>query len=247
MCESEPWELEYRRKGRLWHGAVDISPITSVLPTGSAVLDAGCGDGKTLVPLAKAGYAVTGLDISGSALDLANEELARLGLDAELVAGDVLALPFEDAAFQGVSCRHLLGHVSDSERAVAELARVLTPYMACEHAIKFKATNGRFRTKGFLLADVFSTGDFRCGEGEEIEPGTFLRGNGISTHYFTITELKELLGRWFNVEVSEIRGTIRLGGKQGVRSVLRAIGWVGKKPRLKRGFPNREPPPVTLN
>ena len=32
----------------------------------------------------------------------------------------------------------------------------------------------------------------RTGEGEEVEPGTFQRGSGILTHYFTENEVEEL-------------------------------------------------------
>ena len=38
----------------------------------------------------------------------------------------------------------------------------------------------------------FLNRDFRYGQGNETEPGTFLRGNGIQTHYFTGQEVVDL-------------------------------------------------------
>ena len=43
------------------------------------------------------------------------------------VIGDVQALPFADAAFDRILCSHVLEHVGDDRRALAELRRVLNP------------------------------------------------------------------------------------------------------------------------
>jgi SAM-dependent methyltransferase len=43
------------------------------------------------------------------------------------VTGDVVDTPFQDATFDVVVCSHVLEHVSDDFRALAEIRRILTP------------------------------------------------------------------------------------------------------------------------
>ncbi|MBN1316806.1 MAG: methyltransferase domain-containing protein [Anaerolineales bacterium] len=55
------------------------------------ILEIGCGSGRTLLPLAKAGLKLVGLDNSPAMLDRAREQLARQSLehDVHLVLGDM--------------------------------------------------------------------------------------------------------------------------------------------------------------
>jgi 2-polyprenyl-3-methyl-5-hydroxy-6-metoxy-1,4-benzoquinol methylase len=45
------------------------------------VLDLGCGDGTTAIPLAQLGAEVVGIDIAGSLVDAGNKRAAEAGLD----------------------------------------------------------------------------------------------------------------------------------------------------------------------
>jgi SAM-dependent methyltransferase len=60
---------------------------------GSPVLELGCGTGRILIPVAQAGVAVTGLDLSVPMLDIARRKVAALDADTqdriELVEGDM--------------------------------------------------------------------------------------------------------------------------------------------------------------
>jgi ubiquinone/menaquinone biosynthesis C-methylase UbiE len=77
------------------------------LPTGSCGLDAGCGVGLQVPPLAEAvgaGGHITGLDISGEFLAEAEKNVANWGLARRvtLVQGDIYDLPFEDQRFDWI-------------------------------------------------------------------------------------------------------------------------------------------------
>ena len=68
------------------------------LPEDARVLDVGCGPGRHLIELAKAGLSVTGIDVSERLLaiarDAANE--AELGSRVSLFECDARAMPFDD-------------------------------------------------------------------------------------------------------------------------------------------------------
>jgi ubiquinone/menaquinone biosynthesis C-methylase UbiE len=95
---------------------------------GGEVLDVPCGFGRHSVPLAAAGYRVTGCDRSQTLLD----EARRRASDstAVFVQADYRELPFADASFDTVlNLFTSLGYLGDEEdvRALSEFRRVLRP------------------------------------------------------------------------------------------------------------------------
>jgi SAM-dependent methyltransferase len=64
---------------------------------GSPILELGCGTGRLLIPLAAAGYEVTGVDVSGAMLAIAEQKVAdqRLGSRVILVEQDMRLLDLE--------------------------------------------------------------------------------------------------------------------------------------------------------
>lgn len=86
------------------------------------LLDLGCGPGEVARALRARGLRVVAADVSPAALRVARERLA-----GGLVAADGERLGFADASFGGVLLLHVLGHVADPARALAEVRRVLRP------------------------------------------------------------------------------------------------------------------------
>jgi SAM-dependent methyltransferase len=87
------------------------------------VLDAGCGTGGMLAPLARYGD-VVGIDRSGVALGYASKRDPTA-----LVRSSVTELPFAEGSFDLVTSFDVVYHraVQDDQRALAEMARVLRP------------------------------------------------------------------------------------------------------------------------
>ena len=97
---------------------------TSVVQPGDRVLDAACGTGDLAIADRAAGaLTVTGLDFSERMLARARRKAPTL----EWVVGDLLELPFEAGTFDAATVGFGIRNVSDLERGLAELRRVLRP------------------------------------------------------------------------------------------------------------------------
>lgn len=100
--------------------------------TGGPLLELMCGTGRVLLPLAEAGFAITGVDISPSMLDLARAsvEEAELRDRVTLLQGDVrdVELPADSfaLAFVAVNSFMHLEAVRDQLAALANVRRALT-------------------------------------------------------------------------------------------------------------------------
>lgn len=100
--------------------------IVDLVPAGSTVLDAGCGEGVLSVLLASKGCRVTGVDLSEPNVIAARAFAA--GSDVAdrttFLTGDAEHLPVGDKSFDYVVSSHVLEHVPDFVQGVRELARV---------------------------------------------------------------------------------------------------------------------------
>ena len=90
---------------------------------GARVLDVGCGEGQLARVMAEVGIEVVGVDPVAAQITTAVE---RAG-GPQYVRGDIAALPFENASFDGVFGCLVFEHVLALEPAVIEVARVLRP------------------------------------------------------------------------------------------------------------------------
>lgn len=96
---------------------------------GDRILDVGCGPGFYCAELAAevgAAGSVVGVDGSAAMLALAARRCEGLA-KVELREGSALALPVEDASFDGALCVQVLEYVADTALALAELHRAVRP------------------------------------------------------------------------------------------------------------------------
>jgi SAM-dependent methyltransferase len=73
------------------------------------------------------GIDLVGVDIEPKQLEFAAEHLRRAGVEASLVEGNALALPFDDGSFDYIWMMWLLEHIADPPAALREARRVLGP------------------------------------------------------------------------------------------------------------------------
>ena len=94
---------------------------------GMRVLDVACGTGNVALPLARAGAAVTGVDIATNLLEQGRERAASEGLAVTCDEGDAEQLPYADGSFDAVVTMFGAMFAPRPEVVASELARVLKP------------------------------------------------------------------------------------------------------------------------
>ena len=125
------------------------------LAAGSAVVDLGCSAGLYARTLAATGMVVSAVDVSRAFLAEGTRLARRDGLDVRFVQADVLALPFDDATFDGAVSGGSLNEFVDAPRALREAARVLRDgaplwlmYAARAEGVVGRALQGLLRASG---------------------------------------------------------------------------------------------------
>jgi SAM-dependent methyltransferase len=102
---------------------------------GMTVLDLGCGEGRHAFEAYRRGARVVAIDHGESEVTTTRQWLdaisaageAPTGAAAEVVRGDLLALPVPDGSVDRVIAAEVLEHIRDDATAIAEIARVLKP------------------------------------------------------------------------------------------------------------------------
>ena len=85
---------------RLWESERRL--MAKYVPRNGAVLDIGCGAGRTTFGLYEAGYhGVTGFDLSNTMIEAARTIAGERGLPIRFDVGDAASLPYADASFDG--------------------------------------------------------------------------------------------------------------------------------------------------
>jgi demethylmenaquinone methyltransferase/2-methoxy-6-polyprenyl-1,4-benzoquinol methylase len=95
--------------------------VREAVRPGDRVLDAACGTGDLAIEARRAGAEVVGLDFSEPMLERARAKAPEL----EWVRGDLLALPFDDGAFDAATVGFGIRNVADLEAGLVELRRVV--------------------------------------------------------------------------------------------------------------------------
>ena len=164
------WDGRFGREGKIWGMTPSITASYACERFRQEgvrnVLVPGAGYGRNALVFARAGFEVTGVEISTGAIKLA------AGSGIKLIEGSFLDVPLQPRSFDAIYCYNVL-HLfleSDRRRFVAKSAEAL-------------------REGGLAFFAVFSDAEASFGKGGQVEPGTYESKPGRPVHYFSEGDL----------------------------------------------------------
>jgi SAM-dependent methyltransferase len=188
------WDDLFKQERYRWEEPHDlvVNFATELKRRGARrVLDLGCGAGRHVVYLARAGFDVCGTDVSPRGLDYTRAWLDKEGLHADLQFSDMTVIPYPDGYFDAIVSTYVIHHntMDNIRRCVVEMHRTL-------------AAGGR------ALLTVQGKHGARYGKGKKLEPDTFVPASGadagVPHHFFGEEDLRDLFARFTIVELSPL-------------------------------------------
>jgi len=104
---QQEWDRRYTDRERLWSGQPNgalVAEIAGLRP--GRALDIGCGEGADAVWLARGGWDVTALEVSGVALQRAAGHARDAGVEIHWIHADLVAAALPPASFELVSAQY---------------------------------------------------------------------------------------------------------------------------------------------
>jgi len=171
---------------------------------GQRVLDVPCGSGRLLIPMARTGVAMTGVDFVARSLRRARRHARREGLDVRLVCRDMRNITFRGEFDAAVNWGGSFGYFSDADNAAF-----------CERVLRALKPGGRFLIDGinkswvethFRPRSEHTFGAVRLVQergwdertGRAVATWTFTKGRKVERHRLSMrlyngTEMRSLL------------------------------------------------------
>ncbi|PKR78485.1 SAM-dependent methyltransferase [Halalkalibacillus sediminis] len=94
-------------------------------PKGTSIIDIGCGDGYGSFKLMKAGYKVTGVDLSEEMIRICRERVSEKMTDLTFYQADMLELPFSTGSFDSLIAINALEWSEVPVEGLKEMMRVV--------------------------------------------------------------------------------------------------------------------------
>jgi SAM-dependent methyltransferase len=177
---TEFWETSFRDKQEMW----GWEPADSAIDTLALfkrnglnkVLIPGFGYGRNAKIFNDQGFKVTGIEISETAIDLAQK---HLGDSIKVYHGSVSSMPFDKELYDGIFSYSLIHLLNENERVklIEECYNQLKP-------------------NGYMVFVTISKMDFRFGQGKEISKDTFEPWAGLTLYFYDSDSIKVDFGNY---------------------------------------------------
>lgn len=185
---TEFWESAFKNNERMW-GEKPADTTWTVLEilqkrNISSVLIPGFGYGRNAKLFYDAGFEVTGIEISKTAIERARKVFKS---DVIIHHGSVTDMPFDKTRYQSVYCYSLIHLLNKAER--------IKLIHDCYSQLK---------QNGTMVFVALSVNDKRFGLGEELERNTFHSPHGLNLYFYDEASIKEEFGPYNLIEAKEI-------------------------------------------
>ena len=233
-------EVERRFLAEAWFAQhPGAAPFSALIPfdelRGKDVLEIGCGTGVHTKLLAEAGARVSAVDLTPTAIELTRRRLELAGLSADVREADAESLPYDDSSFDFMWSWGVIHHSADTDRVIAEIARVLRPGGRLAFMVYHRTSIT------FWLNYVLYRGVLRGGLLHESPDELANRwSDGVLARHYTRHRLTESLRPWFENIETQVMGQIgeaiplpsrirqplaRIVPRGPQEATLRRLGW----------------------
>jgi SAM-dependent methyltransferase len=211
--------------------AADLAFAERHFPRPGRLVDLGCGTGRLLVPFARRGYWVLGVDLSEEMLRTAAAKARAAGVNVHLLRANLVQLEgLADRSFDYAACLFsTLGMIAGADRrrqAVGHAHRVLRPggkFVLHVHNYWFNWRDPQGRR--WLLKDRVGSLLGRAERGDMVMPPHHGLA-GLTLHLYTRREaVRQLSGAGFRVVEVEALGPLPRARPRWLRG-LRAHGYL---------------------
>ncbi len=161
------------------------------------ILIPGFGYGRNAKIFTDAGFKVTGIEISETAIDLAHK---HYGSDVQVYHGAVSAMPFDQEVYDGIFCYALI-HLLDKNERVKLV----------------KDCYSQLKLNGYMVFVAISKNDARYGVGEELSKNRFRTKHGVQLFFYDADAVEEEFGKYGLVESKEVDEPTRNNGNSSTQ------------------------------
>ena len=195
---TEFWESSFREKKTMW----GFEPADSAIATLNffkenrlnKILIPGFGYGRNAGIFTDAGFQVTGIEISETAINLAHK---HYGDSVKVYHGSVGAMPYDQELYDGIFCYALIHLLHQNER--------MKLINDCYNQLK---------PNGYMVFVAISKNDARYGEGKKISKDRFETKHGIELFFYDSDSIQEEFGKYGIIESKEMGEPARSMGNK---------------------------------
>ncbi len=182
------WEESFEKNHAMWGFEPSISAILVkdffLEQNIGNILIPGIGYGRNATVFINSGISVTGIEISKTAIDIANANSTH---PLKIFHGSVTDMPFDNHLYQGIFCYGLLYLLNETQRRkmVNDCYKQLMP-------------------GGWMVFTLISKSSPNYGKGKELAKDTFEIGNGGQLFFYDLSTVHEQFEQFGLAEVVEI-------------------------------------------
>jgi cyclopropane fatty-acyl-phospholipid synthase-like methyltransferase len=168
------WESTFSSKEPIW-GFLPSDSAHEALETFSSagikkLLIPGIGYGRNARLFLENGFEVTGIEISGSAIETAKAN----GIDCTIHHGSVTSMPFDAELYDAIFCYAVIHFLNRKERR--------TFMEACFSQLK---------SGGLMILGVTSSGNSMFGSGKYLSRNRYLFPNGLKVFFYDVEAIEK--------------------------------------------------------
>ena len=185
---AEFWEQAFKDKQEIW----GLEPAKSTTLTKNFfieqkiknVLIPGIGYGRNAQTFIDSGMTVTGIEISQTAIDLAQK---HFGNELNIYYGSVTEMPFDDKLYDGIFCYGLIYLLDEDERAklIQDCFNQLT-------------------ADGYMVFTAITKDAQTYGQGIQVSKDRFEMFGGVTIFFYDQQSIEEEFGKVGLFEVTEV-------------------------------------------